>query len=211
MPGAIPASGTPTSGSYSQPQTLHVYFIVVIISIYLSIIDVALQHLSCLVEKRRLAQRSRSSELSRGKTPDPGAGVSTPFLPCREEATRTAEQIVRAFARKDPRPGGGRFDALLDLSRRGDSNARPLRPERSALPTALLLENLVSKSPMFFPKTNIDHCAFLRKRLQSYCFFLILPNNLGEKCTSCYFLLHFSELFSPFLEQRVPHRDEPAD
>ena len=26
------------------------------------------------------------------------------------------------------------------LSRRGDSNARPLRPERSALPTALLLE-----------------------------------------------------------------------
>ena len=25
------------------------------------------------------------------------------------------------------------------LSRRGDSNARPLRPERSALPTALLL------------------------------------------------------------------------
>ena len=27
------------------------------------------------------------------------------------------------------------------MSERGDSNARPLRPERSALPTALLSEN----------------------------------------------------------------------
>ena len=40
------------------------------------------------------------------------------------------------------------------LSRRGDSNARPPRPERGALPTALLL-------------------AILRQR---YCFFLIPPN-----------------------------------
>ena len=31
-----------------------------------------------------------------------------------------------------------RFDTPSFLSERGDSNARPLRPERSALPTALL-------------------------------------------------------------------------
>ena len=35
------------------------------------------------------------------------------------------------------------------LSRRGDSNARPPRPERGALPTALLLES-ECKSTTFF-------------------------------------------------------------
>ena len=46
------------------------------------------------------------------------------------------------------------------MSRRRDSNTRPLRPERSALPTAPLLEM---------------H-AFIQKRVQKYCFFLIYAN-----------------------------------
>ena len=45
------------------------------------------------------------------------------------------------------------------LSERGDSNARPLRPERSALPTALLsdcsakLRTFYEKSKFIAPKT----------------------------------------------------------
>ena len=37
VPGAIPSSGTPTSGSYSHPQTSHTYFTIVFV---LQIIDI---------------------------------------------------------------------------------------------------------------------------------------------------------------------------
>ncbi len=49
--------------------------------------------------------------------------------------------------------------SVLTLSERGDSNARPLRPERSALPTALLsdcgakLRTFYEKSKFIAPKT----------------------------------------------------------
>ena len=42
-----------------------------------------------------------------------------------------------------PQPG---CEPLLAKSERGDSNARPLRPERSALPTALLSDFLESET-----------------------------------------------------------------
>ncbi len=57
------------------------------------------------------------------------------------------------------------------LSRRGDSNARPLRPERSALPTALLLAHFVRFDYLLAQKNSIS-----QKRVQRYCFFLNCAN-----------------------------------
>ena len=53
------------------------------------------------------------------------------------------------------------------LSRRRDSNTRPLRPERSALPTALLLE-LIQKTTLVLPKTAM---SFSKKRAKVRLFF----------------------------------------
>lgn len=50
VPAGIPASGTPTAGSYSQPQTSHTYFIMVS-SIYFNLVCfciLILSHHSCL-------------------------------------------------------------------------------------------------------------------------------------------------------------------
>ena len=73
-------------------------------------------------------------------------------------------------------------------SRRGDSNARPPRPERGALPTALLLEFSELRK-----KTSKS-----RKRLQRYYFFRIYANYSDKKyrnsCNLCVFVhcwLHF--------------------
>ena len=52
------------------------------------------------------------------------------------------------------------------MSRRGDSNARPLRPERSALPTALLLAHVLIR---LFAETN-----FLEKAYKITAFFLYM-------------------------------------
>ena len=63
----------------------------------------------------------------------------------REEVTRELPTgNNRALAAKNtgsssPRNKNGWLRPSI-LSRRGDSNTRPLRPERSALPTALLLD-----------------------------------------------------------------------
>ena len=52
-------------------------------------------------------------------------------------------------------------------SRRRDSNTRPLRPERSALPTAPLLDSL-----RFSLYLLAQIVSILQKRVQRYCFFL---------------------------------------
>ena len=82
-------------------------------------------------------------------------------------------------------------------SRRGDSNARPLRPERSALPTALLLDcwsiPLEMLKLLFAPeKRRLERNTSSQKRVQNYCFFLKWPNKMAIFRKKTVFLLIFS-------------------
>ena len=70
----------------------------------------------------------------------------------------------------------GRMTILL--SRRGDSNTRPPRPERGALPTALLL-GFRRKPRLFLRNFLARFTLFSQKRVQKYCFFLTYANNFA--------------------------------
>ena len=93
----------------------------------------------------------------------------------------------------------GRMTILL--SRRGDSNTRPPRPERGALPTALLL-GFRRKPRLFLRNFLARFTLFSQKRVQKYCFFLTYANNFAlffKKSLFCYYELLLLYPFICFL------------
>ena len=82
----------------------------------------------------------------------------------------------------------------IHLSERGDSNARPLRPERSALPTALLSAVL-----------RVQRYALSKEMPNILCFF---PKLLGNTEKSSIFAPAFEKCYVGAIAQLVEQRTE---
>ena len=75
--------------------------------------------------------------------------------------------VIRYLKRRKPLNFSG---FLLLSSERGDSNARPLRPERSALPTALLSDCVAKVGIIFNLKNKFDIFLIKICRFKKYVY-----------------------------------------